>query len=80
MKYLEVWFEFPSLWMFFGCLFIMDFFFFFLIYLLIYLFLAVLGLRCCARAFSSWGEWGLFVIVVCRLLIAVAFPVAEHGL
>ena len=26
---------------------------------LIYLFLAVLGLPCCTRAFSSWGEWGL---------------------
>ena len=25
----------------------------------IYLFLAVLGLHCCARAFSSCGEWGL---------------------
>ena len=30
--------------------------FFFLIYLF-FLFLAVLGLRCCARAFSSCGEW-----------------------
>ena len=31
---------------------------FFKIYF-IYLFLAVLGLHCCARAFSSCGEWGL---------------------
>ena len=31
-------------------------FFFFLIYLLIYLFMAVLGLRFCARAFSSCGK------------------------
>ena len=31
---------------------------FFKIYF-IYLFLAVLGLHCCAKAFSSCGEWGL---------------------
>ena len=29
------------------------------VYLLINLFLAVLGLRCCAQAFSSPSEWGL---------------------
>ena len=46
----------------------------------IYLFLAVLGLRCCARAFSSCGEQGLLFVVVRRLLIAVASLVAEHGL
>ena len=46
----------------------------------IYLFLAVLGLCCCAWAFSSCGERGLLFIVVCGLLIAVAFLVAEHGL
>ena len=58
-----------------------------------YLFLAVLGLRFCARAFSSCGKWGpLFIamrgpltIVVSlvaerRLLIAVASLVVEHGL
>ena len=50
-----------------------NFFFFFLnIYLFIYLFLAALGLRCCARAFSSCGERGLLFIAVCGLLIAVA--------
>ena len=38
-------------------------------FLKINLFLAVLGLRCCARAFSS-----------CGLLIAVASLVAEHRL
>ena len=53
--------------------------FFFLIYL-IYLFLAVLGLLCCAQAFSSCGERGLLFVVVRRLLIAVASLVAEHGL
>ena len=47
---------------------------------LIYLFLSVLGLRCCARAFSSCSEQELLFIVVCRLLIAVASLVAEHVL
>ena len=50
----------------------------FLIYL-IYLFLAVLGLLCCAQAFSSCGERGLLFVVVRRLLIAVASFVAERG-
>ena len=49
-------------------------------YLKIYLFLAMLGLRCYARAFSSCGEQGLLFLAVHRLLIAVAFLVAEHGL
>ena len=44
-------------------------------------FLAVLGLRCCARAFSSCSEErGLLFDAVRRLLIAVASLVAEHGL
>ena len=43
-------------------------------------FLATLGLRCCVRAFSSCGERGLLFVVVRRLLIVVASPVAEHGL
>ena len=42
--------------------------------------LAVLGLRCCARAFSSCGEQGLLFIAVRGLLTAVASLVAEHGL
>ena len=41
------------------------------IYLCIYLFIAELGLRCCARAFSSCGERGLLFVEVCRLLTAV---------
>ena len=49
-------------------------------YLLTYLFMAVLGLHCCARAFSSCGEWGLLLVAVHGLLIAVASLVAEHGL
>ena len=47
---------------------------------LINLFLAALGLRCCARAFSSCGERGLLLVAVRRLLMAVASLVAEHGL
>ena len=45
----------------------------------IYLFLAALGLHCCAQAFSGCGERGLLFVAVCRLLIAVACLV-EHGL
>ena len=50
--------------------------FFFLINLFIYLFLAALGLRCCARAFSSCGEGGLLFVAVHGLLIVVAALVA----
>ena len=45
-----------------------------------FFFLAVLGLRCCAQAFSSCGEQGLLFIAVRGLLIAVASLVAEHWL
>ena len=57
-------------------------FFFFNIYikLFIYLFLAVLGRYCCARAFSICREGGLLFVVVRGLLIVVASLVAEHGL
>ena len=49
-----------------------------IIYLFIYLFMAVLGLCFCARAFSSCGEWGpLFIAVRGPLTIAVSL-VAEH--
>ena len=44
----------------------------------IYLFLAVLGLRCCTQ--SSCGEQGLLFVAVHGLLIAVASLDAEHGL
>ena len=54
--------------------------FFFFFNKFIYLFLAVLGLRCYARAFSSCGEQRLLFVAVCGLLIAVASLVAEHGL
>ena len=46
----------------------------------IYLFLAALGVCCCAQAFSSCGERGLLFVAVRGLLIAVASLVAEHGL
>ena len=45
-----------------------------------FLFLAVLGLRCCTRAFSSCSEWGLLFTVVHGLLIAMASLVVEHRL
>ena len=55
-----------------------DFFFLFLfIYLL---FLAVLGLRFCARAFSSCGKRGPLFIAVRGPLTVAASLVAEHRL
>ena len=62
------------------CLNMLLFFFFKFIYLLINLFLAVLGLRFCARAFSSCGEWGPLFIAVRGPLTIVPFLVAEHRL
>ena len=47
---------------------------------LFYLFLAALGLHCCAWAFSSCGEWGLLFVAVRGLLITVASLVVEHRL
>ena len=52
----------------------------FFIYLFIYLFLAVLGLRFCARAFSSCGEQGPLFITVHGSLTIAASLVAEHRL
>ena len=56
-----------------------SFFFFFLIYLF-NLFLAVLGLRFCARAFSSCGKWGPLFIAVRGPLTIAASLVVEHRL
>ena len=56
------------------------FFFFFKGLHFIYLFLAVLGLRFCARAFSSYGKWGPLFIAVRGPLIIAASLVAEHRL
>ena len=49
-------------------------------YLFIYLFMAVLGLCFCARAFSSCGKWGPLFITVRGPLIIAASLVAEHRL
>ena len=61
----------------------LDFFFLiffkFIIYLL-FLFLAVLGLRLCARAFSSCGKRGPLFIAVRGPLTIAASLVAEHRL
>ena len=43
-------------------------------------FLVALGLRFCARAFSSCSERGPLFVSVHGLLIAVASLVAQHGL
>ena len=54
-------------------------FIYFKFYLFIYL-LAVLGLRFCARAFSSCGKWGPLFIAVRGPLIIAASLAAEHRL
>ena len=48
--------------------------------LFIYLFLVMLGLRGCARAFSSCGSRGYPLVAVHGLLTEVVSRVAEHGL
>ena len=47
---------------------------------LFFFFLAVLGLRCCVKAFPSCGEQGLLFVAVHGLLIAVASLVVDHRL
>ena len=42
--------------------------------------MAVLGLRFCARGFSSCGKWGLLFITVHGPLIITASLVVEHRL
>ena len=42
--------------------------------------MAVLGLRFCARAFSSCGKWGPLIIAVHGPLIIAASLVVEHRL
>ena len=49
-------------------------------YVCTYLFMAMLCLRCCLRAFSSCGERGVLVVAVRGFLTAVASLVVEHGL
>ena len=53
-------------------IFIIILFYFILFFKLINLFLAVLGLHCCTRAFSSCGERRLLFIAAQQLLIVVA--------
>ena len=52
----------------------------FLVFFNIYLFLAVLGLRFCARAFSSCGKRGPLLIAVRGPLTVAASPVVGHRL
>ena len=54
--------------------------FLFLKFIYLFIFLAALGLRCCAWASSSCVERGLLFVVVRGLLIALTSLVAEHGL
>ena len=49
-------------------------------YVFIYLFIGVLGLRFCARAFSSCGKWGPLFIAMRGPLIIAASLVAQHRL
>ena len=49
-------------------------------YVFIYLFLAVLGLCFCARAFPSCGKWGPLFIAVRGPVTVAASLVAEHRL
>ena len=42
--------------------------------------MAALALCCYAWAFSSCGEWGIPLIVVLRLYIAVVSLIVEHRL
>ena len=55
-------------------------FFLILFFIFYFLFLAVLGLHCCMRVFSSCGERGLLFIAVHGLVIVVASLVVERGL
>ena len=67
-----------------SCMALFFFFFFkhrqYVLFFFFNLFLAVLGLRFCARAFSSCGRWGPLFIAVHRPLIIAASLVAEHRL
>ena len=54
--------------------------FIYLLKIICYLFLVVLGLCCCPWAFSSCDEQGLLFIAVSRLLTLVASFAAKHRL
>jgi len=48
--------------------------------MIFFIYLAVPGLHCFAKAFSSFGEHGLLFIAIHRLLTVVSSLVAEHRL
>ena len=62
------------------CLCFIYLLFFLKIYWLTEWLIAMLGLRFCARAFSSWGKRGPLFIAVCGPLTIAASLVAEHRL
>ena len=65
---------------FYFCLFVCSLFYMYLFYNFIYLFLTVLGLRCC-EGFSLVVAGGGYSLLVMRgLFIAAASLVAEHEL
>ena len=51
-----------------------------ILFIYLFIFKAVLGLRFCARAFSSCGKWGPLFIAVRGPHAIAASPVAEHRL
>ena len=79
---LNIWISFQISYWLFVFIFLVNFFFFFnsrsFIYL--FIFMTVLGLRFCARAFSSCGKWGPLFIAVHGPLTIAASLVAEHRL
>ena len=57
--------------------FLKFFYFYFYVFINLFIYLlAVLGLHCCARAFSSYRERGLLFVFLRELLIAVASLIA----
>ena len=52
----------------------------YILFIYLFVYLAVLGLSSCARAFSSCGERRPLFIAVCRPLTVAASLVAEHKL
>ena len=49
-------------------------------YLFYYLFLAVLGLQCCAGFSLAVADEGYSLVAACGVLIVVASFIVEHGL
>ena len=61
-----------NIWVVSNLLFLFYYYIYLLLFFKFYLFLAVLGLRCCTWAFCSWGEQGLLFIVMRGFLTVVA--------